>query len=154
MMQVCVPPDWARPWSDGTAPDMPSSTPHDTEVSRAISVLEATAAALERRAEAAEQRADAADARADRAEATRARERTRAEALRDRMDVLQIALDQAQRDAQAARDKAEASQTGHPSLSLTGQLCCRATLCGNYDYVESTTLTDTIWSRTARLNST
>jgi hypothetical protein len=50
-MQVCVPPDWARPWSDGTSDDMAPTAPHDTEVSRAISALLDAAAAFRERGE-------------------------------------------------------------------------------------------------------
>jgi hypothetical protein len=118
-MQVCVPPDWARPWSDGTAPDMPSDTPSAmadaSDLPRVISALEAAITASGDRAKAdaatiemqaalivAERnRADAEAGRADRAEAARGA----AIALADQTVALL-------KDAVARADRAEQGREG------------------------------------------
>jgi hypothetical protein len=128
-MQVCVPPDWARPWGDGTALDIPPAVQGDMDVSRAISALEAANTALqeqlaressradqlqhqvvraEARADRAEQKADAADARANRAEQSRDADRSRVDALRDRVDVLQGELATAEAAVEQTRAGAQA----------------------------------------------
>jgi G3E family GTPase len=115
-MQVCVPPEWARPWSDNSAADMPpvtaSGTADTVDVAGLISVLEAAIAAAGERA--------AADASTiPGLQAYLASERTRADAFADLVGVTQTRLadtaaahDRAERRAEAANERADQAEAG------------------------------------------
>jgi hypothetical protein len=147
--RVFVPRTWVEPRAAGPA-DAPVVDPADrmhehpvegtgsaTDISRAISTLEAALASIERRAEAeaaalrqradqaekranqAESQAEQADNRANRAEQAISIERNRADALQGQVQELLVQLASREADAKAANDRAWA--TGEAAGALREQ---------------------------------